>query len=287
MSYPKISVITVVYNNLSGLQRSLQSVLKQTFSDFEYIVIDGASTDGTAEYLSKCIDKRLKFLSEPDRGVFDAMKKAVHMARGEFVAFVDSGNWYIKDNILDEVAKVLTENTQFISMPYIHEKKCGNQIRWKVSYPDANLEHLYTAFDLFLHSAFIRRDVIVKYMEEIEKYSCSGDHALVLKMYTEGVILEIGDIVTVYFEDGGISSDPRKLAYREDRQIAVEYGVPRMKAWIVYIKRMIQFSTLVALRKIRLDGVGRKLLRKSPDLPLEEIKKTYCNPICPWCMEEN
>ena len=286
MNSPEISVITVVYNNLEGLQKSLKSVLGQTFQSIEYIVVDGASTDGTADYLRNCIDKRLRFVSEPDHGVFDAMKKAVYMARGKFIAFVDSGNWYINSRVLENVAQVLTKDTQFISMPYIHEKKFKNQVRWKISYPDPDPAHLYLAFDLYLHSAFVRREVMEQYIGEINKYVCSGDHALVLKMYIEGVSLKVGNIVTVYFEDGGISSDPRKLAYKEDRQIAIEYGVPWIKAWYTYIKRMLQFSVLVGLRNMQLDNIARRLLGKSPDLPFEEIEGRYCNPFCPWFVEE-
>ena len=93
MSRPKISIITVVYNNLAGLQKSLPSVLGQDFDDFEYIVVDGASTDGTAEYLHAQTNSRLRFISEPDKGIFDAQGKGLRMAQGQFATYLDSGNW--------------------------------------------------------------------------------------------------------------------------------------------------------------------------------------------------
>ena len=286
MHCPKISVITVVYNNLDGIQKSLPSVLKQTYQGFEYVVVDGASTDGTAEYLAKQQDDRLKFISEPDNGIFDAMEKALRIAQGEFVTFLDSGNWYINEKILSTVAKILTDDVQFVSMPYIHEKKQGKRTKWKIAYPDPNPEHLFLAFDLFLHSAFAKRKILQKYVGEVAEYKCSGDHALVLKLYIQGIPLETGDIVTVYFEDGGVSSDPRRIAFREDRQIAIRYGIPKVKAWSVYVKRMIPFNVLVLLRKIRLDNMVRCLLGKSPDLNLDFIKHTYCDPYKPWFLGE-
>lgn len=286
MSRPKISIITVVYNNLAGLQKSLPSVLGQDFDDFEYIVVDGASTDGTAEYLRSQTDSRLRFISEPDKGIFDAQGKGLRMAQGQFATYLDSGNWYVDATVLSRVAQTLTEDTQFISMPYIHEKKQGETLKWKVARPDPDPEHLYLAFDLFLHSAFARRELLAEYISEAQKYKCSGDHALVLKMYTEGVRLEVGNIVTVYFEDGGVSSDPRKIAYREDRQIAMAHGVPAAKAWLVYLKRMTQFNVLVLLRKLGVDNAVRRLAGKSPDLKLEQIMQAYCDPFHPWFTEE-
>ena len=279
---PKISVITVVWNNVFGLQKTMDSILNQGFDDFEYIIVDGKSTDGTAELLKACTDQHVKWISEPDDGIYDATCKAIEMATAEYVTFIDSGNWYINRDVLIAMSSELQSDTEFISFPYIHEKRHGKQMQWKVAYPDSNPEHLYFAFDMFLHGSLVRRELFERYGLPELKYKCSGDHALVLKFYKNGVKLDAGKTVNLYFLDGGISSDPRKIAFKEDREIAIAYGKKKWISWAVFFKRMLMFNGLVFLRKIGLASIARKLIGKSPDIPLEELRAKYCDPYSPW-----
>ena len=89
---PKLSVITVVYNNVRDIERTLLSVLNQTYKNIEYIVIDGASTDGTLEVLEKYKDRISKLISEKDKGIYDAMNKGISLATGDYILFMNSGD---------------------------------------------------------------------------------------------------------------------------------------------------------------------------------------------------
>ena len=89
---PKLSVITIVYNNVKDIERTMLSVLNQSYPNIEYILIDGASTDGTKEVITKYQDKLAKFLSEPDKGIYDAMNKGLALASGDYVLFMNSGD---------------------------------------------------------------------------------------------------------------------------------------------------------------------------------------------------
>ncbi len=89
---PTLTVITVVYNNVSDIERTLQSVLRQSYPKLEYIVIDGASTDGTLTILEHYRDKITKLVSEPDQGIYDAMNKGLKFASGDYVLFMNSGD---------------------------------------------------------------------------------------------------------------------------------------------------------------------------------------------------
>lgn len=279
---PQISVITVVFNNAAGMQRTMCSVLNQSYQDFEYIIVDGGSSDGMEELLKACGDPRVKWISEPDNGIYDAWRKALTMATAEYVTFIDSGNWYIRENTLAAMFAELQSNVEFLSFPYIHERLHGKHPQWKIAYPDPDLEHLYFAFDMFLHGSLIKRELFVKYGLPDPKYKCSGDHALVLSFYKNGVALDTGKTVNIYFLDGGVSSDPRKYAFQEDREIAIEFGKSRGLAWAVYWKRMLLFDCLVLLRKIRLDSIASKLAGKSPDISFEQLKAEYDDPYYPW-----
>ncbi|WP_374949692.1 glycosyltransferase family 2 protein [Mucilaginibacter sp.] len=97
---PTLSVITVVYNNARDVERTILSVLNQTYGQIEYIVIDGASTDGTLDSIKGYESRITKFISEPDKGIYDAMNKGLKLATGDYVIFMNSGDeFYAEDTI--------------------------------------------------------------------------------------------------------------------------------------------------------------------------------------------
>lgn len=103
MSELKLSVITVCRNNLDGLKKTCASVLAQDYKDFEWLIVDGASTDGTVDYLKNINCDKLKWISEPDRGIYDAMNKGLAMARGERVLFLNSGDAFAAPDVLSRL----------------------------------------------------------------------------------------------------------------------------------------------------------------------------------------
>ena len=97
---PKLSIITINYNNLEGLKRTVESVVSQTWQEFEYIVIDGGSTDGSAEYLESQATNFDYWVSEPDAGIYNAMNKGIQKATGEYLLFLNSGDHLLKNEAL-------------------------------------------------------------------------------------------------------------------------------------------------------------------------------------------
>lgn len=105
----KISIITINYNNLVGLEKTMTSVLSQNYSTIEHIVIDGASTDGSAEFIKEHQERLAYAISEPDKGIYDAMNKGLKQVTGDYVYFLNSGD-YLYDNqcltqLFDKVGK--------------------------------------------------------------------------------------------------------------------------------------------------------------------------------------
>ncbi|TKC03425.1 glycosyltransferase family 2 protein [Pedobacter cryotolerans] len=100
---PKLSVITIVYNNAKDIERTMLSVLNQTYSNIEYILIDGASTDGTKDIIYKYKDRLAQFISEPDKGIYDAMNKGLALATGDYVLFMNSGDEIYDSETVDHV----------------------------------------------------------------------------------------------------------------------------------------------------------------------------------------
>ena len=145
MSY-KISIITVNFNNKVGLQKTIASVLSQTFKNFEFIIVDGASTDGSKALLADGNLETTKWISEPDNGIYHAMNKGIRVARGEYCLFLNSGDWLVESDTLKNLfsgapsADIVSGDIYF----YDNEK---NEIKWHVPSPDQ-----MTAATLFLGS---------------------------------------------------------------------------------------------------------------------------------------
>lgn len=100
---PKLSIITVNLNNAEGLQKTIKSVVSQIFTDYEYIIIDGGSTDGSVDVIKKYADKITYWVSEPDKGIYNAMNKGIRVAKGEYCQFLNSGDYLVDENVLANV----------------------------------------------------------------------------------------------------------------------------------------------------------------------------------------
>ncbi len=102
-SLPRVSVITVVYNGEAFLERTIQSVINQTYPAIEYIIIDGGSKDGTVAIIQKYQHNIAYWVSEPDRGLYDAMNKGLAVATGEYVLFLNAGDTFFDNHTLQNV----------------------------------------------------------------------------------------------------------------------------------------------------------------------------------------
>lgn len=98
----RLSIITINFNDREGLDKTIQSVTNQTFKDFEYIVIDGASTDGSVDVIKKYADRLTHWVSEPDTGIYNAMNKGTRLAQGEYCLYLNSGDFLAADDVLEK-----------------------------------------------------------------------------------------------------------------------------------------------------------------------------------------
>lgn len=102
----KLSIITINRNNCDGLRKTIESVINQTFNDFEYIVIDGASSDGSLDIIKEYSNKITSWLSEPDSGIYNAMNKGIIRSIGEYCLFLNSGDWLFNKNVLKDAFNI-------------------------------------------------------------------------------------------------------------------------------------------------------------------------------------
>lgn len=227
-----LTIITINYNNALGLQKTIESVLSQTSQDFEYIIIDGASTDGSVEYL-KTINYKLqttnyKQVSEPDNGIYHAMNKGIRMAQGEYIHFLNSGDWLVDEHVVEKMLGKLNELIEKGQQPDVF---VGNKIMIR---PDGKIRRGHndkrpvTAFTFYRGtiehtSAYIRRELF----ETVGFYDETLRIVSDWKWYFEAVLhhnakVSYTDLYVTYFDNTGISSTNLQLDKAERRQVLEE-----------------------------------------------------------------
>ena len=130
----KISIITVVWNNIKTINDTIDSVLSQTYKNIEYIVIDGGSTDGTLSVLESRRDQLSALVSEPDEGIYDAMNKGIKLAKGDVIGFLNSDDFYLNDKVISKVASEFERDifldASYANLIYVDQTNTSKIIRY-------------------------------------------------------------------------------------------------------------------------------------------------------------
>ena len=200
----KISIITVCYNSEPTIERAIKSVIQQDYPGIEYIVIDGGSTDGTANIIKKYAKKISYWISEPDQGIYDAMNQGISHATGEIVAFLNSDDWY-PENILHEIAgQFISDEVQILcGEMYVHQG--GHMERWHIR--EKKMKQQLRIRMGFSHPAmFARRSLFEEYGKFDTQYQIAADYDWLLRVYDNHVPITVTDKVLCNFSHGGIST---------------------------------------------------------------------------------
>ena len=153
----KLSIITINFNNRDGLRKTIESVVNQTWQEFEYIIIDGGSTDGSVEVIQEYADRIDYWVSEPDKGIYHAMNKGVAVAKGEYCQFLNSGDSLSDVDALNQILFELN-NTDIV---FAQMRFTNNQIVYTVPH-NITMQRLYT-HSLPHPSSFIKRELLRKW----------------------------------------------------------------------------------------------------------------------------
>ncbi|MDR1764100.1 MAG: glycosyltransferase [Dysgonamonadaceae bacterium] len=209
----KLSIITVNLNNAEGLKKTVESVISQTFTDFEFIIIDGASTDGSLEVVNNYQLSNLNFqlISEPDKGIFDAMNKGILLAKGDFCQFLNSGDYLYSTTVLEEVFS-REYSDDIVTGNFIELYDSKTALRKGRAYARQQQGKPLTMLDLFAGSlshqaTFIRRELFDRYGLYNPEMKVASDWLFFL--YTigiKGVTVKYIDQTIVYFDMNGISN---------------------------------------------------------------------------------
>ena len=247
---PKLTIITINYDNLEGLKRTVESVINQTWQEFEYIVIDGGSTDGSAEFIESQKEHFDYWVSESDKGIYNAMNKGIMKATGEYLLFLNSGDHFFNDISLEQNHKFLVEkDLVYFNLNFVDKTKF-----WTGKYPE-KLSFSHFIHDTLPHPAtFIKSSLLHKvglYDESLKIVSDWKFFIIALFKYNCSYI-KIDEILTTYYLDG-ISSDltNQKLIY-EERQRVLNAD---FKNYVEDINQLLELKAIVYnLRKSKKIG---------------------------------
>ena len=167
----KISIITVCFNSVATIEKTIKSVLSQTYENIEYIIVDGSSKDGTLEIIKKYENKITKWNTEPDKGLYDAMNKGIHLSSGDLVGILNSDDIFTDVFVLENIAKFHQENDIDISVGNITQfNKVGKPVR-KYSSKNWTPENLKIGFMPPHPSLFFKRELIDEKLPGIRETS--------------------------------------------------------------------------------------------------------------------
>lgn len=215
----KLSIITVNLNNRDGLQKTIDSVICQTFRDFEWIVIDGGSTDGSKELIEQYADHFAYWVSEPDKGIYNAMNKGIRVAQGEYLQFLNSGDWFWNSIALETVfSKDRQSDILYGDMAIINNNTLIRQ------YPDQlSFAQLYDT-SICHQASFIKSHLLKNELYD-ESFRIASDWKFFLCKALEGCTFEHINATLTVFNLDGISSSNLNLLNQE-RKIIEEQVIP-------------------------------------------------------------
>jgi len=260
MNKQKISVITVCYNAISTIENTICSVLSQTYDNIEYIIIDGGSTDGTVDIIKKYAKNISYWISESDKGIYDAMNKGIMASTGEWINFRNSGDVFATPDALekmfnspvDDDVSVLHGDCYFVSdIDYIRVKPSiiNDPLCYQYKMP---VNHC---------ASFIRRELHQKNPFDLS-YRASADYDFFFKCCKRGLKFEYRPVVVALFAMDGYTSTHKEVTMRDNRRLqgfyntwfdrfVTELRIKKVK-WTDAIKRFISsHSQYVRERQLR------------------------------------
>ena len=235
---PKITVVTVVYNDAVGLRRTSASVLAQDYQNLEYLIIDGASNDSTRDELAKLEGQpHVRIMSEADRGIYDAMNKGLRMATGEWLNFMNAGDCFYTRDVLSRVfSQEYPDDTVIIGGDIMAVWNQELKMHSRAAGADA---YLGIGMPCCHQAAFVRRTQNLEHFYQWEKYPICADCAAFMSMCREGKGFHYVNETIAWFDTDGISSNRSYAATKE-----VE-GIPHAWLEMLYAYRNQAISAIM------------------------------------------
>lgn len=261
----RFSIITVSYNSEQTIEKTLKSILVQSCQDYEYIIVDGASTDGTIDIVKKyepLFHGRLKWKSEPDTGIYNAMNKGIRMAQGELIGIVNSDDW-LENDALETLQKKLNDN------PDNTNKILTGEMLFH--YADGGTQHFPTSYKLYEYyskryrmglnhpATFVPKSIYDDIGLFDEDFKLYADADFFIRCYEAHVGICFIDKVLSNMSDGGVSNnitrkilDDSLLKIRKHAKTKFELYYMTVKSYVIYfILKIVPKKIVVLFRQLK------------------------------------
>ena len=264
MSEPLVSIITIVYNGERYIEHAISSVLDQTYSNIEYIVIDGGSNDNTTAIINKYRHRIAKFISEDDRGISDAFNKGIEMANGYWIGILNADDWYEKDAVERAV-----KNGEAADVIY------GDMRLWNDDEPDFVIKgnHLLLEREMTINhpTVFVRRLCYEKLGLFDEQYRCAMDYDMLLRLKINGSRFVHVPAVLANMRWGGFSDAKWMIGCKETLAIKNKYLSNRkLMNRLYFYKHVLAIALPKFLTRVHLHSIV-KMYRSR----FSKMKKVY------------
>lgn len=216
---PRISIITINKNNAAGLKRTVESVRMQTYTDFEYIVVDGLSNDDSINIIHQNKDIIHQSLIEEDRGIYEAMNKGMRMAKGDYLLFLNSGDELVDANVLQNAAMKMSNTVLYYGNMIISEN--GKE---RTGFMPESISALHLYKDTLWHPVtFIKSEFLKQNdISYDENFKIAGDYDLFVKLILKYKvsIKHLGMTISKFYNDGLSSRTDMKMQLQNERYIS-------------------------------------------------------------------
>lgn len=249
----KLSIITINYNNRDGLRKTIESVVAQTTRDFEYIIIDGGSTDGSVDVIKEYADYIDYWVSEPDKGIYNAMNKGVAVAHGEYCQFLNSGDWLYSNIVIEAILPCLVQDYDILCGEIVVHLSDGSFEEQHIPTPD-RLSSLYLIQAALPHPAsFIKSELLLKRPYD-ESYKIIADWIFFFESFLyDNIRFQKLSYKIACFDANGISGSQIELREEERKRFTDSISLTSIESEISCINYSIgeQYSRLRNAYKIK------------------------------------
>jgi glycosyltransferase involved in cell wall biosynthesis len=216
-NFPKITVVTVTYNAELYLEQTIQSVVNQDYPNMEYIIIDGASTDGTVDIIKKYESQITYWISEPDGSIYYAMNKGIEKATGEWINFMNAGDGFYEKSTISNIKAYIVEETDIVSGAISYTSAGKSELKKPLG-ADFRYDGMFC-----WHQAMFTRTALMKKFKFDTNLRLAGDYDFTLKCYENGYKFKFIDLPIANFIQGGFAESNPILGRIEDMFIQSKY----------------------------------------------------------------
>ena len=255
--HPRFTIVTISFNAEKCIERTIVSVIQQSYDNVEYIIVDGGSRDGTMQIVERYKDNINRYISEPDRGVYDAMNKGIKMATGDYLIFMNADDIFADTEVLQKVANLIKSDVDVIYGNWRTITEYG-----LFANKPAPISTLNKKFGLSHQAIFVKVSLLKQVPFDLQ-YKYAGDYNMISSYYLSGKKFQYVDVeIAEVSINSGVTFNHFEESVKEHYKILSTRGLgtPFEMRWLITRKRVVHFLKISLPKTIsnRLFGLMAK-----------------------------